>query len=261
MIARFRHVIRTLGPRWLTGGEAGPVLHSIGVLLDAFAERARQGSLARFPSHAPIDALSPMGRDRLIIRGFAEASATYRDRLLGWLDVWQTAGNAQTLMDQIAAFLAPHTLRIRIVTNSGMWWERDEDGNQTNSLASPNNWDWDGAPSTSWSRFWVILYPPTGDTLWSDMTFGDVATWGQTETWGSDNTLAQVETIRAICRRFKPGGTRCMFIVIAFDPASFDPTDPPGDPLPAGDWGTYWAGADPADSTRLDTARYWKGTS
>lgn len=260
-MARFRHAFRKLAPRWLTEGEGERVLYSLNLVIDAFAERTRQSVLARFPGHAPPDALGPMSRDRGLIRGFAEPAAALRLRLLGWLDVWRSAGNAKTLMDQVAAYLYPHEVTLRLVTNNGLlWYTRATDGTFSYHFRSSSNWNWDDTPA-SWSRFWLIIYPPaTG--LWSDMTWGDLSYWGELDTWGSDNTLAQVEAIRSICRRFKPAGTRCSHIVIAFDPNWFSPDDVLSNPnMPDGSWGTYWDDtSDPVASSRYGSSRYWSGT-
>ena len=64
--------------------------------------------------------------------------------------------------------------------------------------------------------------------------------------------------MRNIIREWQSDGTRCEWIIVAFDDASFDPTAPE----PDGTWeyfGTDNAGA--YEIARLTSARYWKGVS
>jgi hypothetical protein len=59
-------------------------------------------------------------------------------------------------------------------------------------------------------------------------------------------------------RDWKAAHSLCLWIILAFDPASFDPTDPPGPPLPDGQWGP-WGKDDGFGNrvpSRLATARY-----
>lgn len=261
-MARYRYAFKKLAPRWLTELDGELVLWSLMTVVDTLAERARQSVLARFPGHTPPDALGAMSRDRGLIRGFAEPSEVIRLRLLKWLDVWKAAGNARVLMDQIAAYLYPHDVTIRIVTNNGLlWYTRDSDGTFSYDFVNPSNWDWDGE-STFWSRFWVILYPSDIWTLHPNLLWGDTGVWGSSVYgWAGDWTVAQVQSIRSIVRRFKPAGTRCVNIIIASSASSFDPTDPPGTTAD-GTWGFNWDQvSDPEVFSRLGTARYWMGTS
>lgn len=261
MATRFRRAFRKLAPSWLTEGEGESVQFSLGVIKDAFVERCRQGLLARFPAHSPEDALAFIGRDRGLIRGFAETADAYRLRLPLWLDAWITAGNAFTLMDQVAAYLSPYEVTIRIVTNTGLWYTRTKTGTHGyNMPTNPKNWDWDGN-TASWSRFWLIIYPLTSG-IWQDMKWSDLTHWGTPETWGSDATLEQIAAIRLIVSRFKAGGSSCEYIIVAFDPNSFNPIAAAGAPMPAGDWEyNRKPGSDPTNTARLMTARYWKGAA
>ena len=125
------------------------------------------------------------------------------------------------------------------------------------------NWDWDSDPYAlvRWSRFWVVIYP---NGLWSPgPNWGDAGfvygTPGQT--WGTTATTDQVASVQAIVSDWKPAGTRCVNIIVAFDNASFDPaTARDGSGLPDGTWGRwgkYVGGV--AVPARLATARYWDG--
>lgn len=265
----FRIARKFFGPAWLTeDGESGLVGWASDVIKDAFTERLRLGLLARFPQQDPEgtpaadDALAAIGRDRRIVRGFAETSATYAARLLRWLDDWQAAGSAFALMEQLAAYCGPGP-SFRTVDVRGNWYSRDAEGNET-SLLQRGNWDWDNAANalSRWSRFWVIIYP---NGLWTvGPKWGDAgAVWGTPgRTWGTTATPEQVTSIRSIISDWKPGGTKCVNVVVAFDSTSFDPTTArDGTGLPDGTWGlpSEQNGSEAQVPTRLSTARYWDG--
>jgi hypothetical protein len=273
---QFRDAVRNISPVWLGGGAArtgegewgeqgGKVHHAIMTGFDGLMEWAIQGLIARFPEECTPTALNALGRDRVIVRGFDESDESYRARLVRWLDDWRLAGHAFSILQQVAGYLTPHEVRLRIVTNSSVWYERDTEGTLTWSVASPANWDWDGQP-TLWSRFWLILYPP--DTLWVQHPpeWGDVdlwdGAWGSSGfTWGSTATPEQVATIRQIIRTWKPAHTLCNQIVIAFDEDLFDPTAAPGAPMPDGTWAPWGlVGSDPRTPSREEDASYWDGT-
>ncbi len=206
-----------------------------------------------------------MGRDRRVIRGLTETDQAYALRLIAWLDDRKTCGNPYALMQKIAEYLGTGSgFVIKTVDVAGNWYVRAADGTRRAYL-SQANWDWDG-DAAQWSRFWVILHPPS--TFWqvSPFDWGDAAgsDWGEDDghTLGSTATYDEVQTIRPIVADWKPAGTKCINVIVAFDPASFDPTaavDSTG--MPDGlwyRWSKVVAGVQvPA---RLDTARYWDGS-
>lgn len=260
----FREIFRKLVPSWLSKDDGELVLFSTGTVLDATQERAREAALASMPSYCPPDALGPMGRDRQIIRGWNEPGDVYAERLLSWLDDHQVRGNAFALFRQLRGYLGVD-LMIRTVDAHGNWYTREVDGS-TSVLLQQGNWDWDGSAETLWSRFWVILYPPA--SLWTEgAPWGDPDQWGGAwgtsgYTWGTTATPEQVSTVREIVRQWKPAGTRCVKIIVAFDSASFDPESAPGAPgMPDGTWHKPYVVVDGAAvPNRLATARYWRGT-
>jgi hypothetical protein len=260
---RFRRIYRWMMPSWLSSADDGlQVQHSLGITIDAQAERTYQGVKARFPDHCPADALPPMSRDRKIIRGINEPADAFAERLIRWLDDHRVRGNPYALLDQLQAFLQT-AMVIRTVDNRGNWFTIDADGNRS-ALIDQGNWDWDG-DTASWSRFWVILYPPS--TLWlqDDPAWGDADLWGGEwgragYTWGSTATSDEVDGVRTIIRQWKPAGTLCLWIILAFDPTDFDPANG-SPPNPDGDWGQWHeAGSDPAVPVREENASYWDGS-
>jgi len=259
--ARFRTLRRLLGPRWLTtDGDSGLVGYALELVRDAFVERVRLGHLARYPQQdptglttAPEDALTVMGRDRRVIRGINETSQSYAVRLKAWLDDRRRAGNPFMLAKKIAEYCGAG-VAVRTVDARGNWYSRDADGTES-VLLKEENWDWDATPiGERWSRFWVIVYPnglwvPGYD--WADPDWGD-----KIQTWGSTATTEHVASVRHLVNDWKPAGTRCVNIIIAFDPASFDPAAPEPDGL----WGRWSKTVNGVRvPSRLATARYWDG--
>lgn len=262
MAKRFRYLRKFLGPeRFTSDGESLLIGASLDVVKDGYFEVWRQSLLARFPETAPPDGLAQMGRDRRVIRGINESSESYAQRLLRWLDDRQTAGNAFALMQKLAEYTGP-LCSFRTVDARGNWYSRSADGTLSLHLKEAN-WDWDGLPvGKRWARFWVIIYPNglwTEGPGWGD---DDAPTWGDAgTTWGSTATPEQVATIRFLIRDWKPDGTRCVNVIVAFDPTSFDPTaalHAPG--MPDGLWGSWSKNVDGVQvPARLSSARYWDG--
>jgi hypothetical protein len=258
---RFRIVRQHLAPRWLTEGDGELVGYALDLVKDAFIERARLGLLARFPETAPTDAQVAIGRDRRVLKGINETNASYAARLIRWLDDRQRCGNPYALLQKLAEYMGPLP-KLRTVDNRGNWYTREADGTES-AVLNEGNWDWDGNEDR-WSRFWVIVYP---NGLWSEGSndWGDAAgpSWGENsgETWGSTATEEHVQSVRSIIADWKPAGTRCVNIILAFDNASFDPTaavDATG--MPNGLWGKWSKNVNGVQvPARLDTARYWDG--
>jgi hypothetical protein len=258
---RFRTTRRHISPRWLTSGDGELVGYSLDLVKDAFVERARLGLLARLPETAPTDALVAIGRDRRVVRGIGETDASYAQRLIRWLDDRKRAGNPYALLQKLAEYLGPLP-SLRTVDNRGNWYSRAADGTES-AVLNEGNWDWDGNEDR-WSRFWVIIYP---NGLWTESQFdwGDTAgpDWGENNgtTWGSTAPSEHVQSVRFIISDWKPAGTRCVNIIIAFDNASFDPTASVSAPgMPNGLWGGWSKNVGGVQvPARLDTARYWDG--
>lgn len=247
----FRDAHQKLTPSWLRDETEGErLLWSLETLLDASLERVRQSVKARFPEHGPLDALSYHSRDRRIVRGLGELPEVFARRMLSWLDEHRVRGNPFALMRQLRAYCNAE-VRVRVVDRRGNWYTLDRDGT-TSYLLAQGDWDWDGGAASRWARFWVIIYPTAAGEPWTTGSqWGDPGlVWGDpTKTWGTSATPQQVADVRRIVRDWKPAGTRCEHIIIAFDDDSFQPG---GVDLPDGTWGSA--------RNRLDTARYWRGT-
>lgn len=256
-----RFLYQRLLPRQFRDEEEGePVNYSLGYLADAVEEHARQATTVRFPEYAPSDALPYFARDRRIRRGIGESRAAYNVRLLRWLDDHRTRGNPYALMRQLQAYCNA-AVRIRTVDARGNWYTTERDGSRE-FLLNQGNWNWDDADAARWARFWVIIYPTAEGLPWAEgPTWGTPGlVWGDpTRTWGTTATPQQVADVRALVRDWKPAGTRCEHIIIAFDDASFVPDGSSGD-LPDGTWGRCSTTGSVRARARLSTARYWRGT-
>ena len=271
-------LIRKLGPSWLVKDEVivptadgsqtvetdNRVIFAVTMVLDALAQRARDGILARFPGNGtmPADALRYAGRDRLIRRGPAETQEQYELRLVGAIDRHRTRGNAWRMLEQIREYCTPHDVRVRLWTEHGKVYTIDRDGSQ--SVVRTSDWDWDGSDlDEAWARFWVLIYVTTGSPTqpFRRLYWGDTdLTWGSGYTWGSTATPADVQAIRAIVDEWKPEGRQCKYIMVVFDDTEFDPTDT-APPLPDGTWGPWSKNsAGTQVATRSDAAIYWPGT-
>lgn len=260
MLRRFRTIRKSLAPRWLTEGDGELVGYSLDLMKDAFLERLRLGLLARFPENgpdgevAPDDALAAIGRDRRILRGLTETSGTYATRLKAWLDTHRSKGTAYTMMGQLSAYLGAG-FWFRIYDVRGNCYTRDVNGVET--YTSSTGWDWDGDTSR-WSRFWVVIYPTGAWTItagqWGDVGLDYDRNAAQ---WGVDIPREQIQAVRSIVTEWKPAGTRCPHIIVAFDPLSFDPASPE----PDGTWRSQGkvSGGNRV-SSRLATARYLRGS-
>lgn len=257
----FRNIIVNLVPGWLRREWGAKFLYTTGVVLDGVMQWADEGVSARFPALAPDDALPAIASDRGVILGFDEPRASKEVRLRRAIDDAKTAGTPYAMLEQLAAYFTGHSIRIGIVTNRGTWHVRDENGDVTMTRLA-GNWDWDGSPAR-WARFWVILWP-LDDLIEAGPNIGGAWTIGQAgATIGTTASPSMVSTVREIVRAWKPAGRRCSEIIVALDPDSFDPTSPPGAPLPDGTW-RYWEvddGTGVLRPARLETARYWDGTS
>lgn len=259
-----RDAVKLYSPPWLATGTAELYLYVPGLLLDAYVDGLQDAVKGRMPGVGDPSGLQFIGADRLLERGPSESDEAYATRLSGAFMTWRTAGSPATLLRQITIALGV-VLRIRVVSNSGVWFTiaegatADEGGDYpvTRYRASPNNWDWDGL-TTRWWRAWPIVY---AGTHWEpEGTWGDgLSTWGEDGAWGMTATLEEVATMRRLARTWKPAHVAIPWIIVSFDDALFDPTDPT--PGPDGTWGR-WSKDDGTGNyvaARSSDARYIDG--
>jgi hypothetical protein len=239
------------------------------------------------------DALPAIGRDRRRVRGFTESVPDYAFRLRRFRSAWSRAGSARAIIRELAAVLGPNPPKFRLVDAHGNYWTRETDGvvkfqnttgtgltfnldgTVTPDASVAHAWDWDSLCTSPPSlgqgdgvRFWVIIYMPSSAPLtanegrWGDgrSKYGD-----PDGVIGTNDTSPHVEQIRGVLNDWKAGGVKLHHIIVAFDPASFDPLD--ASTLPDGWWGYQGRVVDMGDQScrwvrsRNPTARYYRGTA
>lgn len=261
---QFRDAMRAMVPPWLS--DRGPralntgfkLVWTVGMALDGVVDWMVQGTQARMPGLGTPTALDMSGRDRGVLRGVVEGDEAYALRQQRWLQARRLQGHPLELLRQVRGYLN-EDVKCRTVDHSGNWHTIDVGGAES-WIQIPGSWDWDGNP-VPWARGWVILYAPAhwiqwehfwtgGETPWGGFLAGDNYTLGQTAPYDV------AEDVREIVRTWKPQHMRVVNIIVAFDPASFDPGNPAT--WPDGTWGNYTTG-NPAVEARPSTARYWEG--
>ena len=264
-MTRIADMAAAIAPPWLRGPVGSRLLYALTVPLDALADWAFQGVKARFPFEAPPSALGALGHDRRVRRGPAETDEAYAVRLARFLEDHRTEGNAWALLDQLAGYFSPTPPLMRFVQSNGtsaVWYTRQPDGARSRFVATPTNFDWDGAGASKRSRGFVIIYlDATGNPYADGGTWGDgVRAWGDGGTWGTSAMPADVSGVLGLLEDWRAAHALFTWLILAFDPDSFDPTAVAGSlGLPDGTWGRWHkivGGA--AVAARLTTARYWE---
>jgi hypothetical protein len=256
-------------PDWITSlkGDGSLVWFALSALLDGYAQRAYEGVYARYPTHAPADALGYIGADRRIIRGIGETREGYVARLLGWLTQFShlTRGSPFALLDQVRSYCGGDGIRVRLVDRRGNWYTTDRDGTQSYVL-NTGNWLWDPIPpSPQWARQWLIIYPAyDAETAtfspWSEAPALD-GSWSLdgSVSLGTDAEPSEITTLRQVVDDWTGDGKRTEWIIYYFrpdtdpDPDAFDPTSP----APDGTWWAWGAG-EPYEPNRDIKAIYIK---
>lgn len=246
-MATFRDSIAAISPPWLQGAVAGGVQYAEGIILDALAEWAAQGVKASMPGYGTPSALYLVGRDMQIDRGPNETDAAYTIRLQNAVNTWATAGNAGTLLQQLAAYFSPSTATpIRLVSDRAIWQEINFSTNVVTQTNVGNNWNWDG--TVKWWRGWAIVDSTAGP--WTAKKWGDGHKWGDGTTWGSTATAGEVAAIQGLVAKWKPANVAAQ-VIVAFSSTLFVRTNA-SPPNPSGTSNTplwrngvnaiFWAG-------------------
>jgi hypothetical protein len=261
---QIQKMMAEIGPYYLHNLEIGGFLESTGKVLDDSIQSLTLGLRLGYPLRCDVTALPYLSNDRQIRLYPSESIASQRYRLTQWKQLHRQRGSHIGEMKHEQPYFLPDVPMMRVVHQSGTtvgsveiatWHTLDSDGVYSKLQRSPSNWNWDNTPS-KWSRFWVILYAPS--------SFMKIPKYGEGHKYGDGTRYASAST-RQISRdlvdmilEWKATWSRCSGVILATDPASFDPTQdsvPSGfgwTSLPAGNWGQ------PIDSsgtrTRLPTA-------
>lgn len=236
---RFRTVWKWLVPGWLQRGDAVPLLYSLSLLNDAFAERCRQTAWLTLPSLTPKDGLPLMANDRGLTRGLFEPEASFRERLKHWRYPrgHRVRGSALALLEQVSVAL-----------RGTEWTTIDARGTRvdasTGAVTRGFAWDWDGsALLPNWGRYWLVVassgapWPSFDDGAWGETVGGDpdVCIAGSGIHPGELDAVRRLTTPNG--RSWTPAGRRPIYLTIYFG------GDP--EPAPTGDW-DEWANRDPS---------------
>ncbi len=118
-----RHILGSITPPWLRGEKANSFLNEgIYTLYDIDNELFWQALLARWPSHAPVDALPYLAADKLITSGPNETIEAKRARIRLWLIETVLSGLPIGLLVALQAFGGPDYPRVRLVTKNSVWY-------------------------------------------------------------------------------------------------------------------------------------------
>lgn len=264
----FRSVGQTFFPPWMRPRVAAGLLwgwkyiYSFLVMCDILVQFVIEGVRVKWPGYCPSEALPIIGRDRRMVRGLVEDDDSYATRLIGWLQAWLNAGSAYAILGQLRGYLA-QLGTLRLVTANGTWWTIEADGTRSRVVTLPaKNWDWDGK-SNLWARFWIVLYA-------SDYGWTEEGTWGDGTVWGDDGhgigstvPWRVVQDVRGIISEWKSAHSVCVNVILSFDDTAFDPSGPPGPPLPDGTWGDDYriVGGVAVPPPRNPSAQYWSGVA
>lgn len=271
---------------------------AIAAVFDALIEGIQDGVFGAMPGQIDdlpflggfvgTDGLPLIGRDRRIPRGGLETPGVYAAALRDWRNIHRQAGLAFGFLAQVRRVLGPAFPRVRLVNGAGVWHTIEADGSyklhntagtgfqissagvSTPLTVEAHPWDWAGS-GDPFECFLIVYAPVTGLIPGNEGEWGDGATrWGGERAAGGglvgiDSTLAVVNQLRGLFSAFGAMGVTLPWIIVAFDPASFDPETPgpyPAAGMPDGTWGR--AGRLVGGSyvrTRLSTARYVKGVT
>jgi hypothetical protein len=229
-----------LAPGWLRDPWGAALLKARGAQKDWLADALKQGVKARMPGAAPLDALPLIGRERGITRGRTETVDSYRARLRGAWEAWRWAGTPYGML--LAFYWAgyrPTAGRVAIQTQGdavagGRQFTLRADFDPT--VHTPENAlviadlgvvHLGGSPAELWPDFAVLFVGPI------------LSAWIPTPPVdGSD----EVDGIRDLISRWKPGHARCVKLVVAGGPLWGYPGDDHWNSYPGQTWAQVGAG-------------------
>lgn len=262
----FQTYIRAAAPGYMSGGRwASVFLESVGITLDAYAERTLLGRAAAIPFSGGAkfasglalqcepDALPYHARDRQLTLYPTEPLASRRYRLSRWRQIHAQRGTHRGALNSLQPYFLPGALpRIRIVHQAGDGASADWHtisgssdpggaGIYTVHRASPSNWDFDGQDA-QWSRFWVILYVNGSSVDGGETEYDDGSTYNGGQVYDGV-PAANVFDMIGILNDSKAAHSIMWGFIVTSDLMAFDPTAtatvlPDGSTtLPIGNWG------------------------
>lgn len=274
----FGSLLRTVAPWYMANGRMGILLDSVGMTMDALAERSFLGRCAAnvtsggaktaegFVLQCEPDALPWHANDRQIPIVPGESVASQRNALAHWHQLHARRGTHRGELERAQSyFLGASGLgplpRIRIVHQDGaaagaMWHtisgSADPGGAGVYSIHRqvPSNFDFDGQTAKK-SRYWAII-ESTGIPILNvqAIEWDDGSLWDGGGLWDGV-TLATVNDLVSLFLSWKSAHSELAGVILTSDPASFDPSAtsvvlPDGSTsLPVGNWGHLTSGGLP----------------
>lgn len=193
-------LVEEVVPTWLRGTWGARWFRVLGRLADIIGEGARQAVKARFPKHAPVDALDAIGWERLIDRGPNESDERYRQRVAGPWDVWPYGGTATGIIAALRGF--------------GLGSPRVYNHRTSTTPAKPYNWKFDDN-DTNWSRFWVVLDP--GAHPWEPLVASEDLLASDELLAGITMTASEYRTLRRLVHRWRDAHGLAADLLIIFE--------------------------------------------
>lgn len=238
---------------WLRDGTGERLMYTFGACVDILMERRVQGTNAHIPTRAVGTSLREIANDRLLVPGLTEPDASLQVRTQHAFETWQLAGLPRAALGQILGYLLTLTPKVRTVatrydpstyppTRVSSSWNTYPVGRNLAAEPVPSyclaggngDLDWDSlSPVTgsfgSWGA-WFVLYS-VAPNAWVaiDGKWGSAGKWGDGFGWGVDKTTNFFRTITLfIIGTFKPANVWVRDVVVSFDAALFDPSQPAG---------------------------------
>jgi hypothetical protein len=237
-----------------------------------------------------------IGNDRQIAQGFQESTDSYRARLLQWLIRHSYRGKAAGLLMSVRGWILPQMPLLYSIKDSpgnNPWlpgpgtlttWSHYSDGQDPMpagavtvdppllDLVSPRNFDWDGNYPPPYvdsagvlhllHRAFLVIFSTSTVWVGPENVWGSSDNWGdQAGCWGFNQPQSVLSGIKQLVRVWKSAGTWYSWIIVSFDGALFDPTQPAdGTHNPNGTFGA-WSKivAGVYVQSRFQGARYMNG--
>lgn len=262
-VGTFQRLASTLGPYYINGPNVGRFRQAVALTLDDAAQTLWQGLNLSNPLTCDVSALPKLSVDRKIRLYPNEPELSKRYRLANWHQLRRQFGTQQGALRNLQPFFAQSiqgvlpniTLAgapmLRAVHQDGAgagatWHTLDSMGKYSVHRATPSNWNWDGV-SGKWSRCWVIVYLPVthaAQPVWDGGQFWDGGPYQDGgDIWDGLFTADEYADMVAALTDAQAPHETYWGLIIATDPASFDPTASivvNGDGtsnLPDGKWG------------------------
>jgi hypothetical protein len=150
----FRELMELLAPGWLRQPQGLAWMRAFGDVKDSQVGRTKDAVKARFPTHAPRDALEFIGDERGLPRAPADTNTTFGARLRAAWEKWPKAGTALGILTALRDLGYTNTY---LVSRLGHVHSLDGSGNLVTGTTGFGAWSY-GA--NHWNHFDVVFPTP-----------------------------------------------------------------------------------------------------